>query len=255
MQNFYPRILQLMLASGDRLLGRAGAIEDVGVMKKWLTEEDVRIERELKKLIQEKYPDHQFFSEEENDHFIDGEDVWVADPISGTRTFIEGHPHYAIVIAHLHQQQVQFAAVYDPSVRELFTAYRGKGAFLNDRPLKVKPSSSDPKVVFAIAPNWRDKMIRTDLFAEFKPFEVYRTRNSSAVNDCWVACGRFQGSVELGRDSFPAFASSLILQEAGGIYTNIDGEANIKPSDRIFTGGDRETHEKLKPLVKKIFGG
>lgn len=138
MNQVYKKIIKQIIISGKRLKRKAGKIKDIGVTKKYLTKEDIRIERELKKIAKGNNPQCEFYAEEENENFLSAEDVWVADPISGTHVFIAGLPHYGIVVSHLKNQKVQFAAVYDPSMDELYTAYWGKGTFLSNHKITVK---------------------------------------------------------------------------------------------------------------------
>jgi len=253
MDTLYKKIIEQIVSSGKRIREKSGKIQDIGVTKKNLTEEDIRIERELKQVIKEFNPKHEFYSEEENENFLEAEDVWVADPISGTHVFIDGLPHYGIVVAHLHNHEVQFAAVYDPSMNDLYTAYRNKGAYLNNQKIFIKETDSEkPRIIFNLSLGWKDTASAKKLFGELSDFELYRVLGSHAVNDSLVACGKYNGVVCLAKDSFPYFASSLMIKEAGGIFTNINGEENIKPSDRIFIGGDKKTYQKLKMIVERI---
>lgn len=137
MQIDYQKIIDFILTSGKRLATRAGNIADIGITKTDLTEEDLAIERGLKNIISSFGNDHVLYAEEENDLFQKTDNIWVIDPISGTESFIRGLPHYSIVLTHLVKHKAVFAAVYDPSVDELFTAYLNKGAFLNGQPIKV----------------------------------------------------------------------------------------------------------------------
>lgn len=253
METLYKKIIEQVVTSGKRIREKSGKIQDIGITKKNLTEEDIAIERELKQIIKEFNPKHQFYGEEENENFLDAEDVWVADPISGTHVFIGGLPHYGIVIAHVHNHEVQFAAVYDPSMDDLYTAYKNKGAYLNNQKIFVKESGSEkPRIIFNLSLGWKDAASVKKFFNELSDFELYRVLGSHAVSDSLVACGKYNGVVCLAKDSFPYFASSLIIREAGGIFTNINGEENIKPSDRVFIGGDKKTYQKLKIIVEGI---
>lgn len=253
MEVLYKKIIEQIVISGKRIREKSGKIQDIGITKKNLTEEDIAIERELKQIVKKFNPKHEFYGEEENESFLDAEDVWVADPISGTHVFIDGLPHYGIVIAHVHNHEVQFAAVYDPSMDDLYTAYKNKGAYLNNQKIFVKEASSEkPRITFNLSLGWKDATSVKKFFNELSDFELYRVLGSHAVSDSLVACGKYNGVVCLAKDSFPYFASSLIIREAGGIFTNINGEENIKPSDRVFIGGDKETYQKLKIIVEGI---
>ncbi|MBU0743853.1 MAG: hypothetical protein KKE11_00565 [Gammaproteobacteria bacterium] len=252
MDALYKKIIEQLVSSGKRIREKSGKIQDIGVAKKNLTEEDIRIERELKEIVKEFDQKHEFYAEEENEDFLEAKDVWAVDPISGTSAFIRGLPNYAIVAAHIHNNEVQFAAVYDPSMDNLYTAYRNKGAYLNNQKILVKNDPEKPSIIFNWSPDWKDSAKAKKIFYELSDFELYRMLSSYAVNDCLVACGKYNGVVCLAKDSFPSFASSLIIREAGGIFTNINGEENIRPSDRIFIGGDAKTYQKLKSIVGRI---
>ncbi len=256
MGTLYDTIINQIVSSGKRIREKSGTIQDIGITKAYLTEEDIRIERELKQIVKQSHPRHEFYAEEENDNALDADDVWVVDPISGTHLFITGLPHYATVAAHVHKHEVQFGAVYDPSMDTLYTAYKNRGAYLNGQRISVKdPGGASPKVIFNLALGWKDTAIARDTFRQLNGFELYRLLGSHAVNDCLVACGKCNGVVCLAKDSFPYFASSLIIKEAGGLFTNLEGDENIKSTDRVFIGGDRKTYQTLKLLVDELFKG
>ncbi|MFZ6035818.1 MAG: inositol monophosphatase family protein [Patescibacteria group bacterium] len=249
----YQDIIKYIKTAGQRLKERSGHIEDIGIRKRNLTEEDIRIERELKEIITKNDPTHQVYAEEENADFFDAEEVWVIDPISGTHLFIQGKPHYAIVVSHLHKGIVQFAAVYDTSADELFTAQRGSGAFLNGTKIMVQPASPDRlRVVFNKSNKWPDEVLVQKVLDGLQTYEVFRLEASHALGDCYIACGRYNGVIVLAKDSFPSFAGSLMVQEAGGEYTNQKGESDIKPDNRIFVGGDHGTHFRLLGMVQEM---
>jgi myo-inositol-1(or 4)-monophosphatase len=254
MDTIYSQIIDQIVASGKRIRAKAGKIRDVGIAKQHLTEEDVRIERELKEIVLRHDPAHAFYAEEENQDFSDAEDVWAVDPISGTRFFILGLPHYGIVAAHLRRGVAQFAAVYDPSMDELYTATRNGGAFLNGEKISVAPPGRDPpKIVFDLSSGWPDAVLAQRMLAALSTFDLYRLAGSHAVNDGLVARGKFHGLVCLAKDSFPYFATSLIVQEAGGLFTNLAGDASIKPTDRVFVGGEPQTYRRLMTVVEGVF--
>ncbi|MDP7115967.1 MAG: inositol monophosphatase, partial [Candidatus Woesearchaeota archaeon] len=238
MKKVYDEIVKFMITSGKRIVKRAGKIKDIGVAKKDLTEEDLAIERGLKEIIQKHYPSHQFFAEEEHDSLPKGDDIWIADPISGTRAFLDGLPHYGIVIAYAKNKVVQFSAVYDPSVDELFIAFKGEGAFLNGKKISVSDKKK-PKVIFNLSKAWKDGKSSKKMTAELEKFTLIRNRNSHAVNMGYVACGRVDGIVSFCKDSFPSFAGSLLIQEAGGVFTNDKGDSYLHYEDRVFIGGSK----------------
>ena len=125
----YAEVARFLVASGRRLTERAGRLPDLGVSKRFLTEEDLRIERELRALLAERFPTDGFVAEEEHDHPWQGTH-WVVDPISGTHTFLAGLAHYGMVATRVVDGEPVFTAIHDPTTGELFTARAGGGAFV-----------------------------------------------------------------------------------------------------------------------------
>lgn len=246
----YSKIIDFIKVSGDRLRTKCGNIADIGISKINLTEEDLAIERGFNEIITSFGDDHVLYAEEENANFQNFDNVWIADPISGTKCFIKGEPHYSIVIAHMIKNKVVFSAVYDPSVDEFYTAYAEKGAFLNGKPIKV--SEGNNKVILRPSSGWKNPDTITKAENALSQYEVERNTYSMAVNYCWVATGRFDAVVSFTKDSFPEFAGGFILQQAGGRFTNIEGKSNIVASDRVFIGGNKDMYETLFPLLKKV---
>lgn len=249
----YQTIIDYILTSGKRLTKKAGKIADIGITKSDLTEEDLAIERGFKNIIKSYGEGHTVYAEEENQELLDAENVWILDPISGTNTFIKGLGHYAVVAAHLYQRKVKFAAVYDPSMDELFTAQHGKGAYLNSKRIIVSQQTTNtPTIVFNRTLASHNPETASQLWNNLdKLGKVYRNTNSFAVNYCHVACGRYDGVVTMSKDTFPEFAGSLILREAGGIFTNLKKQENFKHDDRVFIGGNKENYARLFQIVKE----
>jgi myo-inositol-1(or 4)-monophosphatase len=244
----YQKVIAFVLESGKRLVARAGNIADIGISKKDLTEEDLAIERGFKEIVSGFGADHVLYAEEENDIFQKSENIWVVDPISGTHNLIEGKPHYAVVISHLVHHKPVFAAVYDPSVDELFTAQLGKGAFLNGAPIRVSTLAS--KIIIRVSAAWKKPELVEKVTTALAHFAVEDNRYSMAVNYCAVASGRAGGIIAFTKDSFPEFAGSLIVQEAGGMFTNVKGDSVISPDDRIFVGGNSKVYERLLSITQ-----
>jgi len=250
MQKVHKEIIDYILQAGKRLQKKSGKVADIGVIKKYLTHEDVRIERDLKKIIKKFNSEHELYSEEENFDLPNTKDVWVADPISSTKCFIMGMPHYAIVVTQLSGGKPQFAVVYDPTMNDLYVAFRGRGAYKNGKKIKVKKSDGDPSILFNFSYLYSDLNFGKEIFKKLLDFKLYKQHTSFAVGYCYVACGYFDAIVTLGKNSFPEYAGSLIIKEAGGIFCNEKGE-DIKYDNRIFVGGEKKIVQKLLGLVKE----
>lgn len=251
MKSLYNQIIKYVILSGDRLVKRSGNVKDIGITKKDLTLEDLRIERGLKKIINDYDDSHFFCAEEENYHFKNTKNVWMVDPISGTRAFIKGTHHYGISVAHLIDGKVVFSVVYDPSVKELFTAYLGGGSYLNNKLIKISKSKENLRILYYCSSEWKGKISYSKMFKKLSKYKyLYRNANSTAVNYCHVACGRYDGIVSLAKDSFPEMAGSLIIREAGGEFFNRMGDIDIKFDDRVFVGGNKFAVSELKKIIK-----
>ncbi len=247
----YKKIINFILVSGKRLAIRAGNIADIGITKTDLTEEDLAIENGLKDIISSFGDDHILYAEEENDLFKSSENLWVADPISGTRGFIEGRPNsYSIVVAHLVKNKTVFAAVYNPTSDELFTAYEGKGAFLNGK--KIVVSQGQDKVYLRPSSAWAKLDIIERIKVVLKNYTIDNNWNSLALNYCDLACGRVDAVITATKDAFPEFAGGFIVQEAGGVFTNIQGDSQILSTDRIFIGANKKFYNLLFSDIKEV---
>ncbi len=246
----YKKIIDFVVESGKRLVTKSGNIKDIGVTKINLTEEDLAIERGLNEIIKSFSDDHLLYAEEENEVFYESKHLWVVDPISGTKNLIAGLAHYSIVVAHLIENKVVFAVVYDPSVDELFVAYKGVGAFLNDKPIRVN-DKGNKKVILRPSSQWKDPDVIQRATDMLSGYEVENNTYSMAVNYCRVACGRSDGVISFTKDSFPEFAGGFILREAGGHFTNIHGHSDIAPLDRIFIGGDEPIYGELLKISRE----
>jgi myo-inositol-1(or 4)-monophosphatase len=158
-----------------------------------------------------------------------------------------------MALAHMHKGKVIFAAIYDPTMDQMFTAYKGKGAFLNGKKFKMESKFPDKtNILFLLSRNWKDGQTSKAMLEELINFNLYRTNNCEAVSWCHLARGIYDGMVCFSKDGFPDFAGSLIVKEAGGKFFNIDDEDEIKSDDRIFYGGNREVSAVLKKILDKV---
>ena len=213
--------IQLSKFGGDFRVDKKGAIDLV-------TEVDVEVERMFRALVAERFPDHQVLAEE-----LGGADAvptgacWIFDPIDGTTNFTHGLPIFCSSLALEIDGVAEVAAVYDPTRKELFTAERGGGAYLNGRPLRV---SSTNRLVDAMLVTGfpYDVHSRIDeivgLFARFVGrARAVRRLGSAAIDLCYIAAGRMDGFWERDLKPWDIAGGALIVQEAGGRITNMDG--------------------------------
>lgn len=250
----YSEVTDKVVELGDTLPAICGTVVDVSKNKQWLTQKEVEIEEALVNLIKTFPGEHFFYAEEAHRIFEVHESVWIIDSISNTTNFIHGMPHYSIVLSHLLKGEVNFAVVYDPSNKELFTAEKGKGVFLNDK--KIHVSSRIEDLFCMVGPY-------------FTPPRIYRKKalsvvgglsdagitvrvvGSLALHYAYVACGRADAAVSFNEDTFPEFAGKLLVEEAGGVFTDFEGGSfNSKTSGVVATNG--LVHEKIKNIIKAV---
>jgi myo-inositol-1(or 4)-monophosphatase len=192
-----------------------------------VTEVDHASERAIFEVIKREHPDHYILSEEAGEIIQDSQYKWIIDPIDGTVNFAHRIPICAISIGLEHNGKMVLGAVYNPFMNELFVAERGWGATLNDKNIKVSAKKEVETACLVTGFPY------TYLDMPNGPLEVFdrfirrgiavRRLGSAAIDLCWVACGRFDGFYEHKLQAWDSAAGFLIVEEAGGIVTNLEG--------------------------------
>ena len=245
----------IFLATAVESVIRAGEVQithfgsDLHVDKKGaidlVTEIDLRVEREFRACIANRFPDHivlgeEFSSEAERDAVP--EYCWVFDPVDGTTNYAHGLPIFCSSLALEIGGVPSVAAVYDPSRKELFTAERGQGAWLNGAPLRVSRATAliDSLLCTGFPYTVQKKAeALVHVFGEFlKVSRAVRRLGSAAIDLCYVGAGRFDGFWEHSLHPWDVAAGALIVQEAGGRVTNLQGgQYSSREGSVIATNG------------------
>lgn len=252
----YIDMVKILLVAGERLKSQAGKISDIPGDKEGVTEEDLRIEREIGALVDSFGDGSLLFSEEERTKIPpdDTNDVWICDPVSNTKSLKAGRPGYAITLAHRHEKETDFSVIYDAGRGRMFTAYRGKGAFLNGTKLSTPEVTCDPpRVSITKANTALTEKFGNDLTQNEKFGKVKGEPQSVALNTLEIVRGNKEGAIILAKDIFPHFASQLIIEEAGGKFTNLHGSDNIGYKDEIFVAAaTKELHKEILKFVQDL---
>ena len=208
----------------------------------FVTEVDQAAERVIIDTLLGAYPGHGILAEESGRSrgAKDSEYVWIIDPLDGTTNFIHGLPVYAVSIALAHRGQVQQAVVYDPTRNDLFFASRGRGAFLNDKRLRVSKRLRLAESLIGTGFPFR----KGDNFQRYMQiFESVmqncaglRRPGAAALDLCYVAAGYYDGFFETGLNPWDVAAGSLIITEAGGLVGNFTGEADFLHQREVVAG-------------------
>src|SRR6058998_1116859 len=193
-----------------------------------VTEVDLAVEREFRELIAERFPDHHVLAEEMGGSAaVPAGPCWVFDPIDGTVNYAHGLPIFCASLALEIDGAAEVAAVYDPTRRELFTAERGGGAFLNGQPIRVSSARAlvDAMLVTGFPYDVHKRVEEiVGLFGAFVGrARAVRRLGSAAIDLCYVAAGRLDGFWESDLKPWDIAAGALIVAEAGGRITGMTG--------------------------------
>lgn len=200
-----------------------------------VTDVDLASEKLIREAISTYYPRHEILGEEGGLSESDSEYRWVVDPLDGTTNYAHGYPTFCVSIALECKGEVVVGVVYDPMRDELFSAERGGGAALNNRPIHVSKTAELMQGLLSTGFPYdikSSKLTNLDHWANFAMnAQALRRDGAAALDLCYVACGRFDGFWELNLAPWDTAAGALIVTEAGGRVTNFtDGPfSNYKP--------------------------
>jgi myo-inositol-1(or 4)-monophosphatase len=211
----------------------------------FVTEVDAAAEEAIIDVLLQAYPGHAILAEESGRErgARHSDYTWIIDPLDGTTNFIHGFPQYAVSIALSFRGRIEQAVVYDPARNDLFYATRGRGAFLNDKRLRVSKRSRLLEALIGTGFPFR----KGDNFKRYlKMFEEVsqacaglRRPGAAALDLCYVAAGWYDGFFETGLNPWDIAAGSLIITEAGGLIGNFTGEADFLNQREVVAGNPR----------------
>ena len=211
----------------------------------FVSEVDRAAEQAIIGTLLEAYPGHGILAEESGrEHGARHSDyVWIIDPLDGTTNFLHGFPVYAVSIALAYRGVVQQAVVYDPTRNDLYFASKGRGAFLNDRRLRVSKRLRIADALIGTGFPFR----KGDNFKRYvKMFEVVmqscaglRRPGAAALDLCYVAAGCYDGFFETGLSPWDIAAGSLMITEAGGLIGNFTGESDYLYQREVVAGNPK----------------
>ncbi len=220
-----------------------------------VTEADLKSEKFIVSEINKRYPDHAILAEEGGGDDNGSVFRWVIDPLDGTVNYAHGFPVYCVSIAVEHENRIIVGVIYDPERDEIFTAGRGLGSHLNGHRIHVSSERKLQRALLATGFAYNVRTARKNnlgLFARMvKTAQAVRRAGSAALDLCWLACGRLDGFWEFYLHPWDTAAAKLMVEEAGGKVTQVDGKAYSVFHKNILASNAR-LHSALK---KALTGG
>ena len=255
---FLATAIQAVIKAGAMQLA---AIDDLRVEKKGaidlVTQVDREVEQMFRALVAERFPGHAVLAEEfevRGDRQNPAEFCWVFDPVDGTTNYAHGLPIFCCACSLEHHGQPIVAAIYDPNRRELFTAERGRGAWLNGAPMRV--STGAATLIDSLLCTGFHYDIHKEgeyvlgLFGDFiKRARAVRRLGSAAIDLAYVAAGRFDGFWEVRLNPWDISAGALLIEEAGGQVSGLTGEPFDSRRGEILASNGR-IHAAMADVIR-----
>lgn len=260
----------------EELVSYAGTIIEDGIVAKksvqskgidWdlVTEYDRRIEDKLIKRLSVQFPTHKFIGEETAAKEgclpeLTDDPTWIIDPIDGTTNFVHRFPHTCISLAFVVNKKVEFGMIYNPLMRQFFSARRHCGAFLNGKPIKTSDVRDVSQSLVAMEP-WLAKdpqqlvSVYGRMHALVQGTHGIRSLGTAALTLCYVAMGAVEAYHIEGIEAWDVAAGKLIIEEAGGIVIDTAGGELDIMTPRVLAACNQEIAEQLVDLFKKADSG
>ena len=236
-----------------RFFGNDFTISNKAGVNNLVTEADHAAEKAIIDVIKSKFPEHQVLAEEAGEIKQDSTYKWIIDPIDGTVNFAHGIPLNCVSIGVEYNGDIILAAVYNPHLDEFYFAEKGKGATLNDKPIRVSSQSQTIKACLVTGFPYTYINIPNGPLEIFERFirkgVPVRRLGSAAIDLCWVAAGRFDGFYEHKLEPWDSAAGYLIVEEAGGKVTDHEGNKfSIYQHKVLATNG--HIHDEMLAIMK-----
>lgn len=212
---------------------------------------DYESESEIKRIIKEYFPEQNILAEESANENRNSEFSWYIDPLDGTSNFVTGNPYFSVSIALAQKNEVIWGVVYNSVLNELYYAIKDRGAFLNDKKIKVSNIKDLSNAFIASAYSSREDDIKKGL----KVIEKFALRArrvlinfSPALDLCNIARGHLEAIVDNGTTPEDHAAGSLVVKEAGGMIQNYNSLSwNVNRTGIVASNG--KLHDQIKKLL------
>ena len=230
--------------AGTALIKKMANLDRIKVEQKgfndYVSEADLAAERAIISCIHKHYPDHAILAEESG---VAGESetVWIIDPLDGTTNFLHGFPVFAVSIGVQIKGRMEHGVVYDPMRQELFTASRGKGAYLDDHRIRVSGQTKLERSLIGTGFPFRQAETEVEPYMQMlarilRSTSGIRRPGAAALDLAYVAAGRLDAFWETGLAPWDLAAGTLLIREAGGIVSGLDGREDFFEPGHVLAG-------------------
>jgi myo-inositol-1(or 4)-monophosphatase len=223
--------------------------------KDFVSEVDRAAEAAIVETIHSVYPEHAILAEEGTGRGRnpDAEHLWIIDPLDGTTNFLHGFPQYCVSIALAHKGVVTQGVIFDPIRNDLFTATRGRGAFLNDRRIRVSRRAHLRDCLIGTGFPFRDGSY-LDTYLQMMKVMIQQTAGlrrpgAAALDLAYVAAGFYDGFFEIGLNAWDVAAGSLLVLEAGGLIGDFAGEGDYLHGGQVIAATPKVFAEIVQTLA------
>lgn len=213
---------------------------------------DKRAEHLLVTELNNLLPDSGFVTEEDTIDDIDKENIWIIDPLDGTTNFLRQIPHFCVSVALERNGEIILGFVYNVMLDELFSAEKGKGAYLNGKKIQVSNTEDFSEAI--IATGFPYEKLETASFIEviqkiLMTARGLRRMGAAALDMAYVACGRFDAYYECCLNPWDVAAGILLVKEAGGVVSDFSGGQDFFDGHEMVSGNPM-THKRVVEILK-----
>lgn len=238
-----------------RLFGSAGLEVHAKGKNDFVTQADHRSEAAILAVVRAHFPDHSVLTEESGHHAgVDGTVEWIVDPLDGTTNFLQGLPIWSVSVGCRHRGQLLAGAIFEPLPGRLFSAARGEGARLDGAPIEVSSRPGLDGAFLATGFPFRAHSALDRYLGAFR--EVFqaagaiRRCGSAALDLAYTALGVYDGFFEFRLAAWDIAAGALLIEEAGGVITDLDGGAGYLESGNVVAGNGAVQRELLDHVAR-----
>ena len=254
---FLAEVEQIAALGAEQLMAHWRALEPDQINEKarndLVSAADLASEKAIMEAIRSSFPDHSILSEEAGRSTPkDGGPTWIIDPLDGTTNFVHGIPQFAISIGVAVEGRIEFGVILDPCKNDLFSAARGRGARWNGTEYRVSERQGLSGALVATGFPFKAHRLLDPYLAIFRDVflrcKAIRRPGAAALDLAYTACGLFDGFFEFQLSAWDIAAGSLLVEEAGGVITGMDGGSDYLESGNVVCGTPG-VHQELLEAV------